>query len=401
MNNLKKWDEIELYSHMYYKKEELIKKFVYNFYQSVKTFENVMSGEEVYELCDKFSLFNKSFWYKNRDCFKEEYRKSNPVIFALKSGIAFQDNYVHLFGNNIHGYIEFEGILKSEIILKIEGNKIIDISYPYLREIFEYNQEDINIFKDFLNQLFEMKNKFDSDIEDEIKRCNQQLRLEKEEFYNNKANILLYFDKNEDGNIDLIENDFNTLFSKNQKKVSEIDKNYIHQFVKISNYIKTKKQNIQIIFESIKDANSIQVLEERNNFLENQIHLYDILIFHSINMIGALVSDDFVTFYEIYESFDKIGMFNSNWENEVSGKLTNIGDQLNDLIYSINKMEQNIVSELSNLSYVTQEAFVNLNLSVSNQLKEVKSSIDTNNLLTGIQTYQMYKINENTRQLKS
>ena len=180
----------------------------------------------------------------------------------------------------------------------------------------------------------------------------------------------------------------------------DIDKNYIHQFVKVSNFIKTKKQNTQKIFESIRDTSTQQELEERVNLLRNQIHSYELLVYHSINMIGALVSEDLITFYEIYESFDKLGMFNSNWENEVSEKLTNIGDKLDDLMYSIYRMEKNIVSELSHLSYITQDSFEDLNRSVTSQLREVESSINTNNLLTGIQAYQLYKINKNTKGLR-
>jgi len=59
------------------------------------------------------------------------------------------------------------------------------------------------------------------------------------------------------------------------------------------------------------------------------------------------------------------------------------------------------VSELNNLSYVTQESFEELNNSVINQLKEVESSINTNDLLTGIQAYQLYKINKNTKGLRN
>ena len=117
-------------------------------------------------------------------------------------------------------------------------------------------------------------------------------------------------------------------------------------------------------------------------------------------MIGAIVSEDIIVFYEIYESFDKLGMFDSNWESEVSEKLTNIGDKLDDLMYSIYKMEQNIVNELSNLSYITQESFEDLNQSIASQLREVESSINTNNLLTGIQAYKLYKINKNTKGIR-
>jgi hypothetical protein len=89
-------------------------------------------------------------------------------------------------------------------------------------------------------------------------------------------------------------------------------------------------------------------------------------------------------------------MFNSNWENEISQKLTNIGDGINNLMYAIQDMGDSIVNELGNLSFLTEE----LNNSLTTQLNDVESAINTNNLLTGIQTYQLYKINKNTRNLR-
>ncbi len=56
-------------------------------------------------------------------------------------------------------------------------------------------------------------------------------------------------------------------------------------------------------------------------------------------------------------------------------------------------MEQNIINELNNLTYLTQESFHDLNTSITNQLLEVESSINTNNLLNSIQVYQLYKLN--------
>lgn len=162
-----------------------------------------------------------------------------------------------------------------------------------------------------------------------------------------------------------------------------------------------KKENIQLIFESISHTNNDEELNEQIHLIKNQIHTYELLIFHSINMIGAIVAEDMIVFYEICESFDKLGMFNSNWESEVSEKLINIGDKLDDLMYSIYRTEQNIVSELSKLSYITQESFEDLNRSVTSQLKEVEYSINMNNLLSGIQAYQLYKINKNTKSLRS
>jgi hypothetical protein len=234
-------------------------------------------------------------------------------------------------------------------------------------------------------------------INDYIQR---KLGLDKVELISKQNSVLNELDKDGNGEIDLIQNDFNKLLNKNQKLIIELDKNYIHQFVKISNFIKTKKGNIQKIFESIRATSSQDELEERVSLLKNQVHTYELLLYHAINMMGALVSQNLISFYEIYESFDKLGVFNSNWENEVSEKLSNIGDKLDDLMYSIYNMEQNIVNELSHLSYITQESFEDLNRSVTSQLREVESSINTNNLLTGIQTYQLYKINKNIKEIR-
>jgi hypothetical protein len=252
----------------------------------------------------------------------------------------------------------------------------------------------LNIKEAKQNYLIEFERKRQEELK--LAEANRLQKLS-----NNKSRVLLDLDKNNDGNVDLVENDFNKLLNKNQKTILNVDAKYIHQFVKVSNFIKTKKQNTQKIFESIRDTSSQEELEIRVALLKNQIHSYDLLVFHSINMIGSFISEDLITFYEIYESFDKLGMFNSNWENEVSDKLTNIGDKLDDLMESIYNMEQNIVSELSHLSYVTQASFEDLNISVINQLREVESSINTNNLLTGIQAYQLYKINKNTKSLRN
>jgi hypothetical protein len=209
-----------------------------------------------------------------------------------------------------------------------------------------------------------------------------------------KSRVLLDLDRNGDGSVDLVENALDKLLNKNQKAILLVDKNYIHQFVKVSNFIKAKGQNVQMIFQSIQSSNSQGELNERMKLLKNQIHFYELLVFHSVNMIGSLISEDLITFYEIYELFDKFSIFNSNWENEVSERLQNIGDKLDDIMLSIDDMERNIVEGLNSLSYVTRESFVSLNSSVTDQLKQVESSINTGNLISTIQSYQLYKINK-------
>mgnify|MGYP007086312433 FL=1 len=55
-------------------------------------------------------------------------------------------------------------------------------------------------------------------------------------------------------------------------------------------------------------------------------------------------------------------------------------------------MERSIVNSIQNLTYVTQNSYDSLNESVNANLKEIKSSVSTNNLFTAINTYQTYKL---------
>jgi hypothetical protein len=367
----------------------------------------ILSEDDLRKLTKENSFLKKKSIFSNDDTLIEIlFRKSrydenwvDPQlengIYGLSSGIYITLEYVtFLFENrsnekinlrNINSdferYFTEDSINTGKFIKQITKKEI-----DFLRELFtgcSYLIEENRLFQ---YQLEKQK----------VEERNNSKKLEKLKLEETKLSIILDLDKDNNGQVDLVDGEsFNKLLNKNQKSIIEIDKNYIQKFVKISMYLKTKKSNTQKIFDSIKDTKNDKELNELVNLLKNQIHTYDILVFHSISMITSLVESDLITFYEIYECFDQLGVFNSNWENEVSNKLTDIGDGIKDLMYSIYQMENKIVNSISNLTYVTQDSFKELNISVNNQLNSIDSSIKFNNLLTGIQTYQMYKINKN------
>ena len=213
-------------------------------------------------------------------------------------------------------------------------------------------------------------------------------------FKNETNSKLSEFDKDGNGLLDTIEvkDDFDKIVKKHQSKIIETDKSYIQQFVKISNYQKQKRKNLQSIFESINKIKNEEDLSNQVSLLKKQIHSYELILFHSLNMVTCLVEEDMFTFYEIYESFDKLEVFNSNHENEVTERLKNIEGGINDLMNSIRKMDNKIIGALDNLSYFTQESYSKFSHIVSKELKSIDSSISINNLLTGINAYQTYKL---------
>ena len=111
-------------------------------------------------------------------------------------------------------------------------------------------------------------------------------------------------------------------------------------------------------------------------------------------MIVSIVELDLITFNQIYEEFDKLKIFKSDHENEVSEKLNTLSSDLKNILYSINKMEINIIESLNHLSFTTEEGFSELNTSITRELDSINFSIKFNNLITGIQSYQLYKLNK-------
>jgi methyl-accepting chemotaxis protein len=219
-------------------------------------------------------------------------------------------------------------------------------------------------------------------------RIEEETRLKKLQV--SQTNVLNELDKDGNGEIDVVEgNDFNLLLKKHQKSIVEIDRNYVQQFVKISSYLKTKKDNIQSIFNSIKDTPNQKVLNEYVEILKDEIHSYNLILLNSLNMIVSLVEDDMITFYEIHEKFDNLNMFDSKHEKDISQKLENIGDGLKTLMYEIREVGEQISYSIQDLTYATEE----LNNQLTNQLSEIDSTLKVGNLINTINTYQNYKNN--------
>lgn len=314
----------------------------------------------------------------------ETYNGWNPIVITVIK----KDN-IKIIRSLFSSKEQFD--FKEEIFtpFNIENVKIKwreDQNLNYYKKFLENSiliREDEKLF---LNKLFMVINEF-------IKEIKDAYSLKSKELTKSKKILIDEFDKDKIGKVDLYDcESLNQLLNKNQKLIIDIDKSFIQKFIKILIYLRTKKSNTQKIFESINEIKKDEDLDKLENLLRNQIHTYNLLLFHSINMVTSLIDNDLITFYEIYECFDQLGVFNSNWENEVSIRLDEIGSKITDLMYAINKMEARIVNSIVNLTYTTQESFKKLTSSVNTQLSSIDSSIKFNNLLTGIQTYQIYSI---------
>ena len=382
-----------------------------------------------------------------KDCLKQTYYdfiNENKSSFFKYPPDGYRTRYVSNGGsflisiNDCHptqnGLGRHQQIIKPNHKVKIVLNEITSsflgvkktkkVEFKIQDEIigeFKIDKRDIEIFKKLKQLKGEFENNFKNEREEyekekEIKK--EQLRVESQKkkeiekkrlqkLKKTKQDFLSKFDKDKNGKVDITENnDFQKLISKHQNKIIEIDKKYVHNFIKISNYLRKKENNIQSIFDLLNSVKSIPELKKIEGLFKNQIHYYNIILFHSFNMVNSLVNNDLIVFYEIYEKFDVLEIFESNWERNTYKKINDIElntktliNKIEDLMFEINTLENNLIQSIEDLRYTTSESFNNLSSIMKNELKSINSSIDTNNLLTTIQTYQMYKVNKNTKRL--
>ena len=248
------------------------------------------------------------------------------------------------------------------------------------------------------NELDEEYLNFLIDFDKQVSQILKDVYSEVKSFKNDVVNVLSDLDQDNNGQLDFIEggDDYMTLLKKHQSKIIEIDRTYIQQFIKVSNYLTQKKQNLQVIFERLKVSVNQSQLYKLGEILKQEIHTYNIILLNSLQMVNSLVEDDMISFYDIYEKFDKLNMFNSNWENEVTEKLDEVNLNLVELMEELKSVGDRIVGSIDNLSYITEESTRQL----TSKMEEIDSTLKVGNLINVIQTYQMYKVNKNTKSLR-
>lgn len=222
------------------------------------------------------------------------------------------------------------------------------------------------------------------------------------------------YDKNKNGVLDVIEdcNDYLILLKKNQDKIIKISENsnqdYMQTLVKLDEKLNLKKNSLnktlkEILIKPNKPYGYISMYDNSRNietfeeFLSTEIHTYNVILANALLMVNSLINNDRITFFKIYEKFDNLNMFNSNYENKILEILDNAEDNLINKLKSINSLYKSVTSTIENLNhYFTEKTITEL----SNQLKKLNSSIDFNTLISSINAYQNYKTNKNTKSLR-
>ena len=307
-------------------------------------------------------------------------------------------------GNILAKFFVFGGFILGLLILVFGGLDWGVFSFPLLvvfgilsivvfqldkkKEIKKNNSKLFQIKRDLLKQNQKVESiKNELQTEKDVKLDLLIVELKKE------------LDSDNDNTIDIIQhdNEFTKILKSNQKVVLEFEKSenrdFTKQFVKLSNFMLEKEINLQKIYSRVSDINQLDFFENVKENLLDQIHFYNILRINSLQMLSSFLDDDRITFYLIYEKFDKLGVWNTNFENQLLSKIDLLNSNIDRLILELNDMSDSINNSISELISITEEN----TSSLYKKLGKIGSKLDTSNILNTINTYQNYKTNKRLR----
>ena len=237
---------------------------------------------------------------------------------------------------------------------------------------------------------------------------------------------------------------FKKLLLDNESKISKLDNKKLYEFLKISSFLDDFKA--RILFEksgiiSLLDVQyyrkrvSEESIEEKKKISSGKINSAEELSrkmnetmaqieggatgkgfdwnFRQINSLGSqmnetmvrqnktlefyeniaivmvlfFINDKKIQFFEIYESFEKMGVFDSTWNKNVLNKLKKIEIGISSLSNELSKLNDNFYKVLESTKTINE----NLK-AIQIDAKNIKSSIDTSNLIQTITAYQVYQI---------
>ena len=220
----------------------------------------------------------------------------------------------------------------------------------------------------------------------------------KDELKSKKIEIKKIFDKDNNGVPDVAEGDvFSKILRKNQKRIIEVDKSHIKEFVKLGSFLEKERKKINELFKKISKCKSTDELENLKIVIELNVNFFQVCLVHSLNMIASLMDEDLITYHQIYETFDEMKVFNSNWQNDFLDGISELGLGIAMLRRDMNIMNEAILDEMYNIGNEIQSLSYNIDSfsdTVSSQLKSIDSGIQFNNLLGIVNTFQFRKMNK-------
>ena len=338
--------------------------------------------------------------------------KDNWGVYLDKNGWyfnPFSDKILFYYGNNVDDYPKtdeydldpfydnppnfIKGSLFKKPVFVLDNDTVVGIKS---NKLCEESEKYYNYWYKFLKTIEQFK-------KESISNKSSTYKLELENSFEKWNQLETHFDE--------VNNILKSKESEIQSKEKEFQTNFIQDFIRTLNFIDENiknSKNLNLRFQGRierKTYESTEFIEQLNKLIESEnlfITTNSSILFGLVDMIRSIIYDDRVRFYQIYEKFDKMRIFNSQHQNDVLNSLNSINDNLVELnsnietlTNTIDNLGKELISSIRELKFEVSY----LNDTISSQLQNISTKLDVNNLLNVVQTYQLWRINSNTKSI--
>ncbi len=111
-------------------------------------------------------------------------------------------------------------------------------------------------------------------------------------------------------------------------------------------------------------------------------------------MVVALKNNKMILFFKIYETFDQIGVFDSNWEKSLLNKMDELNISIKDLVNNIKQMEMRLHQKIEDLGFEIQSSIDQMKENVIDEVSSIKNldNGSASSILSLINTFQLIGI---------
>jgi len=107
------------------------------------------------------------------------------------------------------------------------------------------------------------------------------------------------------------------------------------------------------------------------------------------NLLNCLIKSDTVNSKKIILQFEDLGILNTKFERDLLNSLKDISNQLSQLNKNMISITETLIDHLQSIENKLETQ--------SDQFSEISGQLTYNNLISTINTYQVWKINRNTK----
>jgi|TARA_B110000211_G_C14010853_1_gene523058 DNA repair exonuclease SbcCD ATPase subunit len=249
-----------------------------------------------------------------------------------------------------------------KVMENINLKAITGVSESEANDIDKYNAVSEELKK--LNKKIEKEENLKKDLDNKIKIISNEIEYleHKNQIIQSVISLNKVYDSDDNNELDVAEaKSVELILKEKQKEIRVIEKqegrDYLKDLSKINIFLNSyQKQlvqdynDIQIMCD-LEDLTSISIANEKISNFENDLNIYKVLLSSLVLMISNLVNDNLIDFYKLRDIFDKLSIFESNYEKKVILQLRTNNNLTSQLIDVTNRSRNEIVTALGDVGY--------------------------------------------------